>query len=60
MEHREHTGEADILAALTRYIDQYNWSWNMARRLINRYFGTKYTESDLKKLYRRHQAGQSS
>lgn len=52
MEHNEHSRETEILAALARYVDGYHWSWNMARRLINRYYGTQYTDSDLKKLYR--------
>ena len=31
--------EPDILAAAYRYVDRYHWSWNMARRLINRVGG---------------------
>ena len=45
--------EPDILAAAYRYVDRYHWSWNMARRLINRCFGTDYTDAQLKKLCRR-------
>ncbi len=44
-----------ILPALLRYRDRYHWSWNMAMRLINMYYGTDYTERQLKKLYRLHQ-----
>ena len=42
----------EILASVTRYIDRYGWSWNLARRLINRRFGTDLTEKELKRLYR--------
>ena len=59
MEHSEYINETEILAALGRYIDGYHWSWNMARRLINRYYGTQYADSDLKKLYRNSRKGKS-
>lgn len=45
--------EEYILPTLVRYRDQYHWSWNRAMRLINLYYGTEYTEKELKKLYRR-------
>ncbi len=45
--------DAEILPALLRYIDGYQWSFNMAARLINMYYGTKYSEKDLKRLYKR-------
>ena len=38
-----------ILPTLTRYIDGYGWSFNIARRLINRTFGTEYTDRQLKR-----------
>lgn len=41
-----------IRPTLTRYIDQYHLNWSKARRLINLYYGTEYTEKQLKKLYR--------
>ena len=41
-----------ILPTLTRYIDQYRWSWNRAARIINLYYGTEYTEKELKRLYK--------
>lgn len=41
-----------IIIAIHRYIDDYGWSWNMARRLINRAFHTQFTEAELKTLYR--------
>lgn len=44
-----------ILPVLTRYIDQYQWSFCMAARLINRYYGTEYTQKQLKQLYKRNQ-----
>lgn len=40
-----------ILPTLVRYRDRYHWSWNMAMRLINMYYGTDYTERQLKRLY---------
>lgn len=41
-----------ILPALVRYIDQYHWSWSRAVRIINLYYGTEYTEKELKRLYK--------
>lgn len=41
-----------ILPVLTRYIDQYRWSWNRSMRIINLYYGTEYTEKELKRLYK--------
>lgn len=60
MERSESNSQAEVLAALERYVDGYHWSWNMARRLINKYYGTQYTESDLKKLYRNSRKAKSS
>ncbi len=48
--------DAEILPALLRYIDGYQWSFNMAARLINMYYGTKYSEKELKRLYKRGRA----
>lgn len=47
----------EILSSVTRYIDRYGWSWNLARRLVNRRFGTDYTEKELKRLYREANEG---
>lgn len=60
MEHSERRSEAEILTALERYIDTYHWSWNMARRLINKYYGTQYTDSELKKLYQNSRKGRTT
>ena len=46
--------EKEIPSTLTRYIDGFGWSFNMARRLINRTFGTEYTDKQLKKLYKKN------
>lgn len=43
-----------ILPVLIRYIDHYHWSWNISMRLINQYYGTEYTEKQLKALYKRN------
>ena len=40
-----------IRPTLLRYIDRYQWSFNMATRLINMYYGTEYTQKQLKQLY---------
>lgn len=45
-----------IYLTLTRYIDRYHWSWHITMRIINRYYGTEYTEKELKALYRKHQS----
>lgn len=45
-----------ILPTLVRYIDRYHWSWNISMRIINRYYGTEYTERELKRLYRKYTA----
>lgn len=46
--------DKDILPALLRYREQYQWSWNFSMRLINLYYGTQYTEKQLKALYKKH------
>lgn len=53
------TMDEAILPTLTRYIDGYGWSFNMARRLINRTFGTEYTDKQLKRLYEKNKAPHS-
>lgn len=50
--------EQEIFDALTRYIDHYGWSLNLARRLINMAYGTQYSDKQLKALYRQLQAKQ--
>ena len=45
---------SDVLAALLRYRDRYRWSWNLSTRLINQYYGTDFTEKQLKALYKKH------
>ena len=44
--------DGDVLSTLLRYRDRNRWSWNLSMRLINMYFGTNYTEKQLKSLYR--------
>lgn len=43
-----------ILPTLFRYIDRYQWRWNLAKRVINMYYGTDYTEKQLKQLYKQN------
>lgn len=45
--------DEEILPVLRRYRDGNQWSWNLSKRLINMYYGTQYTEKDLKKLYKK-------
>lgn len=42
-----------ILPTLRRYIDQYHWSFAISTRIINLYYGTEYTQKELRRLYRR-------
>ena len=44
--------DGDVLPTLLRYRDQHQWSWNLSMRLINLYYGTNYTEKQLKALYK--------
>ena len=44
--------DGDILPTLLRYRERYRWSWNLSMRLINQYYGTNYTEKQLKALYK--------
>ena len=44
--------DGDILPTLRRYREQHQWSWNLSMRLINMYYGTHYTEKQLKSLYK--------
>ena len=46
-------GDEDVLLTLLRYRDEYQWSWNFSTRLINMYYGTQYTEKELKALYKK-------
>lgn len=48
--------DTEISPILLRYIDEYQWSFNIAKRLINMYYGTAYTEKELKRLYKNSQA----
>ena len=48
--------DRDVLSVLLRYRDQHQWSWNLTMRLINLYYGTHYTEKQLKSLYKSHGA----
>lgn len=47
--------DESILPVLTRYIDRYHWSFSIAMRLINRYYGAQYTQKELRALYRKNQ-----
>ena len=40
-----------LLHAIKRYVDDYGWSWSITRRLVNRMFGTNYTDSELEAIY---------
>ena len=44
--------DGDVLPALLRYRGRYRWRWNLSMRLINLYYGTRYTEKQLKTLYK--------
>ena len=46
--------EEFILPTLFRYRDRYQWSFNLAKRLINMYYGTDYTEKELKRMYKQN------
>ena len=46
--------DGDILPTLRRYRDRHQWSWNLSKRLINLYYGTHYTEKQLKALYKKN------
>ena len=54
MEHETPAAAQMILPALLRYRNQHRWSWNLSMRLINMYYGTDYTEKQLKSLYKAH------
>lgn len=46
--------EEYILPTLFRYRDRYQWSFNLTKRLINMYYGTDYTEKELKQMYKQN------
>ena len=46
--------DGDVISTLRRYRDRHRWSWNLSMRLINLYYGTRYTEKQLKSLYKRN------
>lgn len=43
----------EIIRTIIRYIDDYGWSWNVAKKLVNRQFGTLYSKSDIQSIYKR-------
>ena len=43
-----------ILPVLVRYIDRYHWSFSISTQLINMYYGTEYTQKQLRALYRKN------
>lgn len=45
--------DEDVLPILLRCRDGHQWSWNLSKRLINMYYGTQYTEKELKALYKK-------
>ena len=47
-----HGPDEDVLSTLRRYLDRHRWSWNLSMRLINLYYGTHYTEKQLRSLYK--------
>ena len=51
-----HSSDTDenVLPTLRRYRDRHRWSWNLSARLINLYYGTHYTEKQLKALYKQN------
>ena len=52
MEREIQPSGVDVLPTLLRYRDRHRWSWNLSMRLINLYYGTNYTEKQLKALYK--------
>lgn len=44
--------ERTLMGDLDRYLGEYHWSWGLVHKLVNRWYGTAYTISDLKRLYR--------
>lgn len=42
---------AAIRTDLHRYIDEYQWSWCLAVKIINRNYGTSHTENSLRRLH---------
>ena len=54
MDRETQPADQDILPVLLRYRDLNRWSWNFSMRLINMYYGTDYTEKQLKALYKNH------
>ena len=52
MDRETQTTDPDVLPTLLRYRDRHRWSWNFSKRLINMYYGTDYTEKQLKSLYK--------
>ena len=46
--------DGDVVPTLLRYRNQHQWSWNLSMRLINMYYGTHYTEKQLRSIYKAH------
>lgn len=50
-----------LFGDLRRYLVEYRWEWGIIHKVINRWYGTEHTISDLKRLYQdeRAQSGHS-
>lgn len=43
---------SDIESALVHYIDDYNWDWGVAGKLIKRRFGVVLSHEDIRTIYK--------
>lgn len=45
-----------LFGDLRRYLVEYHWEWGIIHKVINRWYGTRHTISDLKNLYQDERA----
>ncbi len=44
--------EAELKSTVLRYIDEYNWGWGIALKLIKRKFNAELSEKELREIYK--------
>lgn len=47
----------DIMNRIKRFVDEYGWDWIVVKQVINNYYGTQYTVSQIRKIYESNECG---
>lgn len=47
----------DIMNRIKRFVDEYGWDWIVVKQVVNNYYGTQYTVSQIRKIYESNECG---